>query len=172
MTQGRSSISADKDRLLAVLEAYGADPARWPTPDQRLTELLASSEPDIEAALKEARAVDRALALTTLPTPPAGAHRRVVAMADKLPGGDASAKLVPIRPARRQPGPDRLSVPSRLTAISALAASLALGLYLGATGLSQGLMPALVTGNETSDGLAELEVIEGTLALFEEQVDL
>ncbi|GLQ05369.1 hypothetical protein [Sneathiella chinensis] len=49
----------DKQRLLRVLDAYGADPARWPPQDrQRLSPLLAAPDPEVTAHLAEARTVD------------------------------------------------------------------------------------------------------------------
>ena len=47
--------------LAALLEAYGADPARWPQEKRRAAEQLVARDPRARALLGEAQALDRLL---------------------------------------------------------------------------------------------------------------
>ncbi len=95
-------------RLKAVLEAYGADPAKWPK-DERAALLAIARAEDFA----EARAIDQMLGLATRPPLPPDFEARMMA---RLPSNVVPFKL-------------------RWTAALPLAASLALGIYLGALDL-------------------------------------
>lgn len=151
-------------RLASVLEAYGADPARWP-PGER-TRLVALTAADAQAAklVAEARALDRLLA-----TPPARDRaaeanllEAIVARAEATPQPKAEtvhgAEVIDLddaRDARRQtPARQARMRPAAGTwrAAGLLAASLLVGLYLGVSGIAA---PAIV-------GLAEAAGLETT----------
>ncbi len=111
-----------KQRLDAVLASYGADPQRWPAAER--TQLL----PHLEAAgeaLEEARLIDRLLDLTPTPALTTGLESRLIARIG------------------RQATPAKFSL--GWTAALPLAASLVLGIYLGAMGALDGLLPLVVT---------------------------
>jgi hypothetical protein len=166
MATGDQNDGVTSDRLAAVLAAYGADPLRWPEADRKLASLLAAGDPAVSAALEEARATDSALARASRPAPPAGAADRLIAGAAGDPG-----KVVPIaRHTRERPQPVPATMPSGLAALSALAASLAFGLYLGASGYGDWLIPPLLA--EDSEYLtAEFDVLDTTLQLFEDEME-
>lgn len=60
----------DCDRFRQIIEAYGADPKRWPAEERAAAERLALERADAHALLQEALALDRALALAAEDLPP------------------------------------------------------------------------------------------------------
>ncbi len=123
-----------KQRLQAVLASYGADPARWPKADRDALEHFLGSTGD---DLGEAAAIDRILDLASAPPVPAGLESRLLSRLSK----DVRSTVVPF--ARPAPKPAR----SWPWAAVPLAASLALGIYLGAAGDLDGILPQAVTGD-------------------------
>jgi hypothetical protein len=117
---------ARREELLA---SYGADPRRWP----QATREKAPPPPD--GALREAREIDHVLSLATAPSPPPGAVERLLRHAD-LPAGRTRSAMV--RPPPRRPIGYLSALP--------LAASLAAGIYLGAQGMLDALLPSAITG--------------------------
>ena len=117
-----------KQRLEAVLASYGADPKRWPAAEraQLLPHLEAAGDP-----LVEARLIDRLLDLAMAPPLAADLEDRLMAR---------------VRTTRAARFP--LGWPAALP----LAASLALGIYLGAMGSLDGLLPSVVTDNVAALG--------------------
>lgn len=154
----RGPNKAELDRLRSVLAAYGADPGRWPAGDRALAALL--RDPQLTAIVTDARALDLALARASRPVAPAGAAERLLARTEPVPPG-----IVPF--AR----PSLTGVRGRLTVLTALAASLALGLYLGASGQVDGLTPPLLAEESPEYLSAELDVLDGTLQLFADQIE-
>jgi len=117
----------DKQRLKLVLEAYGADPARWPEADRHLA--AAAGSP----GLRRAKAIDAVLTAATAPQAPAGLASRIAASAvaqtsNVVAFAPRSARKLPYWPAA-----------------AALAASLAIGIYLGATSPGDMFFPATGT---------------------------
>ena len=156
---------AARDRLEAVIAAYGADPARWPQGDRALAPLLL--EGDLSVPLEEARILDAALARATRPAAPAGAAERLIARLDDLPG-------IVVSWARRDRARTRLwraVLPGRVAVATALAASLALGFYLGASGNSDWLTPPVLAEESAEYLSAELDVLDGTLRLIEDHIE-
>src|SRR5580765_7963363 len=141
--------------LEEVLASYGADPGRWPKADR---ELLAPHLGEAESHLAEAREIDRLLDLAATPPIPAGFKASLMT---RIEAGDAPSNVVTLVP--------RVAPPKRglrwLAALP-LAASLALGIYLGAEGRFDSLLPALVTGSvaqaddDTSDPSGVTEVTD------------
>lgn len=119
-----------------VLDAYGGDRTRWPAPVRLELSQLLSASPEAQARLAEAAALDRLLDLA----PTVSADRttvlaeRIMAQAARTPRMAAS-HAGPV--ARPRPAP----VWKRHAAgISALAASLVIGLFAGQ---SQTMAPAV-----------------------------
>jgi len=157
---------AARDRLQAVLAAYGADPAHWPERDRELAQWLGAADPVLATSLNDARTMDRVLTRASHPAAPAGAVDRLVARVDGLPG-----KIVPIaRPGRARAHARRAALPRRLAVLSALAASLALGLYLGASGRGDWLTPPLLAEESPENMSSELDVLDSTVQLFEDHI--
>jgi hypothetical protein len=154
-------------RLQAVLAAYGADPARWPASDRDLAPLLAAPHPDVAASLEDARSLDTALAHASRPVAPAAAADRLVAGAT---GASGNVVAFDRHEARHAPG-RRTAFSGRLAVAMSLAASLVLGIYLGASGRSDWLTPPLLAEESPEYMTAELDVLDGTLQLFEDHTD-
>jgi hypothetical protein len=124
----------DHDRLAAVLDAYGADPARWPAADRaRFAQAIAGAPP---AGMGEARALDALLSAAASPEPPAGAMDRLMARAAAPPAAVSG------EPLRMSPRPARPQAPRlKLAPVwTALAASLLLGFWAGSAGLVDGVL--------------------------------
>jgi hypothetical protein len=124
-------------RLKAVLEAYGADPQRWPEADRlRLAGLTA---PEVEAA-----EIDKVLALATRPRVGASAVTSILAQVAGDPAATSSVVLL-------RPRSSRVNI-SRWFAAVPIAASLALGFYVGSTGSLDALLPASLVGEAVAAG--------------------
>lgn len=140
MTERPPLSDADRQRLATLLAAYGADPARWPAADrERLARHLEDAGPDVA----EARAMDSALAASADPTPPPQARDRLMARVQAMPRATPAASpaaVIPLTPRRSR----MAAAPAWL----ALAASLALGFWIGSLGLVDGL---LLDGYSDSD---------------------
>jgi len=130
------------ERLRQLYAAYGADPARWPRHelflyrDAVLLELAESDESD-------ARMVDRLLALLPTPVAPAQNPRQLLSRA--------------ARPLQRGATVHRRAMPKLMQewpAALALAASLAIGVWLGAAGAADDLLPSLLAGPVDVDTVA------------------
>ena len=145
---------AEFERLLDV---YGGDRTRWPVEARASAGHLVARDRAARRLLAEAEALDRALERAPLPTLAqetamaerivAAARRtpRIVAVARSAPGQPAPSAVdnVVQLPAPRVPRP-WLGAKSALGGVAgALAASLALGVFLGLSSLSQGVLPAV-----------------------------
>ena len=143
----------------AMLEAFGADPARWPDAQRGPAEALLAASAPARALLREARALDALL--VAAPTVAPGRHAaladRIVAAAGArpvLPAVAASAgpaKVVPFaRPAIARSVPTAGATALRSSrrppwrAAAALAASLAAGVLIGSLDQASGPLRGLV----------------------------
>jgi hypothetical protein len=122
----------DSHRIDQVLASYGAEAERWPAADRAAVSTSSSPLQD------EAREIDKVLALASVPAVPDGAVGRLMANLAAPP----TAGVVLLRPKPRTP-----KGVFRLAAVLPLAASLALGIYLGATGMLDSFLPTTVTGD-------------------------
>jgi hypothetical protein len=133
----------DRKRLEQVLAAYGADPNRWPESDRGLAPLM--SDMDRAAAGR----IDAALESAANPIVLPGSLDRLMA---RLP---PTAVVVPLK--------QRASRPrfQSLWAGGALAASLAIGIYLGGSGVADDLVGSVASAEEPLDliGLGEAEAM-------------
>ncbi|MGH6854429.1 MAG: hypothetical protein ACREDX_08800 [Aestuariivirga sp.] len=114
-------------RLREVLASYGANPARWPEAER---DLLLPHLDAMRDEIDEARRIDALLDLAAAPAFPADRENRIMA---RITGSAATRKSLP-----------------RWSAALPLAASLALGIYLGAMGDLDPFLPAMVTGDVVS----------------------
>jgi hypothetical protein len=165
---------AQMDRLQAVLASYGADPARWPDQDRELAPLLTAADPDLTTSLEDARSLDAALAHASRPVAPAAAADRLVARIEAVDEAveEAPGNVVAFaRHGATRPAAARTGLSGRLAVATSLAASLALGIYLGASGQSDWLTPPLLAEESPEYMSAELDVLDGTLQLFEDHTD-
>jgi hypothetical protein len=111
-----------KKRMQKILKAYGADPARWPA-GTRLPEGA------LYADAKAANEIDSILDLARAPAPAPDAIAKLMASLPKQ-----AADVVPFRTPRSKP---RLGWAWAMP----LAASLMLGIYLGAAGSVERFLP-------------------------------
>ena len=133
----------NRQRLQFVLEAYGADSRRWPEADRRnLAGLLdAASEP-----VRDARQIDAVLSAATAPT---GERASLDAILAAIAG--AAPKPEGVILFRPRPS-SRATVPLRWFAAVPIAASLALGIYVGSTGTLDSFLPTSLTGETLAAG--------------------
>jgi hypothetical protein len=147
-------------RLQVVLDAYGADPRRWPQGDRRdLAEMLKA----IPQQVSEARQFDQVLSTATAPAgEPASFDAILSAIASDAPRQENVVLF-------RSPAPSRRAVPIRWLAAVPLAASLALGIYVGATGSLDAFLPTSVVGETLAagedpgdlSGISDIEAMTG-----------
>ena len=72
------------ERLLELIEAYGAEPGGWPQDECEAAEALLAANPAVfEPALAEARALDAVFGRDVLPDAPAGLAERILAGAPR-----------------------------------------------------------------------------------------
>lgn len=139
-----------------LLEVYGSDRTRWPVEARASAGHLVARERAARRLLAEAEALDRALERAPLPTlaQEAAMAERIVAAARRTPRLVPSARAERGRPAAA--GDNVIQLPAsrgprqwldarsvRGGVAGAFAASLALGVFLGLSGLSQGVLPAV-----------------------------
>jgi hypothetical protein len=144
-------MNANSDRLKEVLATYGADPVHWPAGER--AKLLASMA-EAPALAAEAAEIDLVLGRAAMVNVPAHLAARITAAS----GGSAPAAVVHIPSARR-------SSWSWISA-AALAASLALGVYIGFASNSNLILdpdsaaiddPIVLTGIDDAPSLLEGE---------------
>ncbi|MGI9415846.1 MAG: hypothetical protein ACR2PM_19375, partial [Hyphomicrobiales bacterium] len=87
-------------RLQAVLDAYGADAARWPERDRTELADLMAHDAGISQAVDDAGALDRLLDRATAPRAGDGAAARVLSTVSE----DAEGAVVRLGAARRRDG--------------------------------------------------------------------
>lgn len=149
---------AELERLLAVIEAHGADPARWPEAGRAGLEALVT-QPEAARAIAEGRALDAVLARSTMPD----AARVEVLKARILAGAGQRAG-----PSRRMEAPASVTslsdrrkpmvtpgLRAAWPAAAALAASLLVGAFLGASEMGRPAVESLIAsaGYDTSEEL-------------------
>lgn len=125
-------MNTNSDRLKEVLATYGADPAHWPAGERAA---LLANLTGAPAQAAEATEIDLVLGQAAMLTVPAHLAARITSAA----GGSTPAAIV------RVPAPGKASWSSWISA-AALAASLALGIYIGFAGNSNLLVDPDSTG--------------------------
>jgi hypothetical protein len=113
-----------------LIDAYGADPERWP-PDQRAAALaLAASDAGAETLLHEARGLDRLLDAAPIQAPSLALRTAV-----------ASAALPSLGRRHDGPGRSRRPLSGRWAAAAALAAACAAGAVTGVAAATRQAQP-------------------------------
>ena len=178
-TTSNTMTIAEFERLLDV---YGGDRTRWPVEARASAGHLVARDRAARRLLAEAEALDRALERAPLPTlaQEAAIAERIVAAARRSPRIVSPARTEAGRPDTR-PADNVVQLPAArgrprwLTtrtafsgAASALAASLALGVFLGLSNLSQGVLPAVeqMTGiplGSNSAVVAQIDLLDEDL---------
>lgn len=134
---------SDRQRLADVLQAYGADPRRWPEADRRDLAVL------IAAASKPVREAGQVDAVLSAATPPDGERSSFDAILNTIVG--AAPKPDDAILFRRRPS-SRAAAPLRWLAAVPIAASLALGIYVGSSGSLNSFLPTSLLGETLAAG--------------------
>lgn len=138
------SKTGNIDRLQDVLERFGADAERWPQEERAVLEELLRSQADARALFDEFKSLDQLLDQHGIDTERALSRHDALsasilkAVAEETTHADARDNVVPFQPVPVKPvagsrAHHRLQLPN-VAAAGALAASLMLGIALGATG--------------------------------------
>lgn len=133
-TRAEAAAGTELDRLERMLEAFGADKARWPADRRAGAEALLARQDASGAAarrlLAEARGLDRLLAASPAPADLTALADRIAATAGALP--PAPAEIITLPAARRSDVRSKPSYGARSwTAAAVLAASLLVGVVVG-----------------------------------------
>jgi len=135
------------DRLRAIVDAYGADPARWPPAERAAGEALLADSAAAQALVAEAADLDATLDAVPAPQPTAALRTAILAAA---PGRAAPSLLAQLRDGWRdlfgELGGWRMGG-------AVLAASLVLGIVSGGL-LSEAL------SSESAPGLLQLAYLD------------
>ena len=91
-------MEVDHDRLEALLEAYGADPERWPAAERDQAVALLASSAEARALQREAATLDRMLDLAAPPAPSPELMADILAGASVSPWRRWAAMLWPFGP--------------------------------------------------------------------------
>lgn len=78
---GRDGPAMSLDRFAALVEAYGAHPARWPAAERPTALALLEAAPEARALRDEAAALDELLDRATVPVPSPALAGRILAQA-------------------------------------------------------------------------------------------
>ena len=137
------------DRFRELLDAYGAEPARWPANERGLAEMLLTQNTQAARLRRQAAAVDALLDRATLAPPVIDAERLIASItAEPQPMAEPkrTADIVTLRPVRRPaPGAFWLKVAS-------LAAAAVIGFLVGVSQLTGLGAPTTTTsGLELAD---------------------
>jgi hypothetical protein len=122
------------DRFRELLDAYGAEPGRWPANERGPAAMLLTQNAEAARLRKQAAAVDAMLDRATLAPPVIDAERLIASITGEPqpmaePKG-GTAEIVTLRPARRP------SAGGFWLKVASLAAAAAIGFLVGASQLT------------------------------------
>ena len=167
-----------RERFVALVEAYGGDIGRWPVALQALARARTANDPLAAQRLIEAQALDRLLGLAPATAVSPELVERILARAAALPqdrrqSSAAASNVVALpRPSSRSTadaaaaprGGWRLQRSQAAGAGGMLAASLLIGIWLGATGVAPATIGTAFNGRPgTSDFDAMSEIVQSAL---------
>ena len=172
----------DLQELQAGLETYGADMGRWPQAARARAESVLGADRQAARMLAEARALDALLAHAPLPPPErrAALADRIVSAAHAAPpevAGNAAVRqsgIVIPWPGRGRARPDARGLaaaparPAPWRAAALLAASLALGVCIGALDLAPGAVDPFMEAVDFSSDQTAAIGNEGLAAALDE----
>ena len=175
----KSMTIADFERLL---EVYGSDRTRWPVEVRAGAGQLVARDKAARRLLAEAESLDRALERAPLPSLAREAQlaERILESARRSPRIVHAAKDAAARPAELRAGnvirlPAFAGTPRWLTprtafsgAAGTLAASLAIGIMIGLSSMTQSIVPAIeqMTGlalNSPATAVAQIDLLDEDL---------
>lgn len=131
------------DRFRELMEAYGADPQRWPGNERGAAEALLVQNADAVALHRRAASLDALLNEATLPAAAFDAERMIAAVTGQP---QRTAEIVTLRPVRKQ------AASGFWLKVASLAAAAVIGFLVGVTQLGAlGDPSAPSTGVELAD---------------------
>jgi hypothetical protein len=138
----------DRERVAALIEAYGAEPSRWPEGERAQAQALLASDPELQRMQAQASALDQLLALPE-PLAPSAELRRAVAE-------------IPLRAERGAAVALPWLFASALRSALAAAFVLGLGVLAGTSASADSLLSssAVDTGTEQTAVPAEVSVAD------------
>lgn len=83
-----------RERVLAIVQSYGADPDRWPVDEKEDALHWVMDDRELAMEVARQREVDEWLETITAPTPSSGLYGRILAIAERAPGRDAIGWLL------------------------------------------------------------------------------
>ena len=170
MNEPNDPAVARKTVLLQLYAAYGADTRRWPAAAaRRSTGDGEGDDAELAQGRNEAGRLDELLDAAGRPEVPAGAAARAVAAALAAEGHNTPAMSgVVVDLAARTQARRSASGFARFSGIAAMAASLLLGVYMGANGLTDGLISS--TPASVSATSADYDIVQQVLADLQEDM--
>ncbi len=170
MVEPKDPADVRRTALLRLYAAYGADARRWPVAAaHRSTEDGEGDDAEIAQGRKAAGHLDELLDAAGRPEIPAGAAARAVvaALAAEDHQTPAVGGVLVDLAARTEA---RHSTPSfaRFSGIAAMAASLLLGVYMGANGLTDGFISS--TPASASATSTDYDIVQQVLADLQEDM--
>jgi hypothetical protein len=143
------------DRMQHLLDAYGADPARWPARERDAAEVLAAASPDAARLLDQARRVDSALDAFAVAPATQALHDAILRSARRVDP--------PRRPTWRELVGEFLPVRPLWPNLAGLAAAAILGIGIGLTDLGTGTALADETDAQTAHALFGDDILDDAL---------
>jgi hypothetical protein len=157
MTERRKN-SAPLERFDEVLAIFGPDPARWPEDERSALSALARSDSSAAQLLAEATALDKVLALAPAGEAGDALKQRIVAAA--VNDGSRDARVVPMAAVKAKRRGLFGAGTSAAWPAAAMAASFALGLYLGIAGLGTATVGTALDLAAVNGALEESDAVE------------
>jgi hypothetical protein len=139
------------DRFQELLDAYGAEPARWPEAERDAASALLADSGEARARLAEARALDELLDRAGAPA------------ALRFDAAELSARIAETPKPRLDPvaGASGAQVSMGWPSLAGLAAAAVAGFVIGWSGLGVDL--GLANGGDFTELLSSITITEGTL---------
>ena len=143
---------------MQLYAVHGADSRRWPLKARHLVnESELATDTELSVARDEARQLDRFLDAATRPQARADAAAQAVTviLADSRPAAPVG-NIAALGPQARTPWPRYAFGFGQFSGLAALAASLLLGLYVGAAGFVDDLIPSALAAQESLAGNGDI----------------
>lgn len=141
-------------RLETVLAIYGSNPAGWPASERAVLERLVGAEPSAALLLDEAVALDKVMERAPAGHVDNALKQRIVAAAAAVADGSSADRVIPFSVEHARRSGNFVADRSTMWPAAALAASFALGLYLGISGLGTNAVDQALEF-ASLDGIAE-----------------
>ena len=148
----------DTNRFAELLDAYGADPRRWPAAERAAALALAQASTEARRLLEEATSVDALLAAPPGITPSSDLAARIMAQLPAEPASMSQSFSLRLTGLLREMSPFRILWPQMAT----LALALSIGIGVGLGDYMEGFVAA-----EDSASLAVEQVVADASYMME-----